>query len=266
MTSPPETMAHGRGPLRPVWVGESAWVMEQLTGIDRLPTSGSGLTSAIMLAVRWGCSPIVLVGADLAYPGGRVYGAGTGLDDRIGEDGRYRWGKRSSEAHRPGNPLPEEDVLERVMAWGGRGEVLSTPQFRHIRHWLSAAADSFDGIRCINASSGGSHIPGWSDVPLDRVLSGMPCRVTDDMAGMVSGFTWPGEWARQAVYRAADMLVDTWALPDVLGLLDERRSGPPSRWPWVEARITRRHRRQVLAMRELARESVRALAAEACAA
>jgi hypothetical protein len=261
MTVPPAVMAHGSGPLRPIWVGEAAGVMERLTGIPRVPTSGSGLTSAVMLAALWGCDPIVLIGADHAYPEGRVYAGATGLDDTIGADGRYHWGKRSSEAPRPGNPLPEAEEFETVQAWGG-GEVLSTPAFRHVRHWLTAAADML-GQRCWNASAGGANITGWVNIPLQHILHGMPARTSSDLADMVSGFTYPESWVVDATHAAATLLVDTWALPDVLELMDERRSRPPSRWPWVEARITRRHRRQVLGMRELARESVRAIAREA---
>jgi hypothetical protein len=91
----------------------------------------------------------------------------------------------------------------------------------------------------------------------------MAVRASSDLADMVSGFTYAEGWVVDATHAAAGMLVDTWALPDVLELMEERRSKSPSRWPWVEARVTRRHRRQVLGMRALARESVRAIAREA---
>src|SRR5712672_2287590 len=55
------------------------WPWLRSLGLDRsvLEVWGSVLTGAVDLAIRMGCSPIVLVGADLAFTGNRPYCRGT---------------------------------------------------------------------------------------------------------------------------------------------------------------------------------------------
>ena len=57
--------------------------LEELTGCGGLPMSGSVSTVAFGLARLLGCSPIVLVGQDLAYSGGRTHAAGTGYETSV---------------------------------------------------------------------------------------------------------------------------------------------------------------------------------------
>ena len=55
------------------------WPWLKTHGIDvgRLDVWGSVLTGAYQVAMLAGCDPIVMVGADLSYPGGRPYVRGT---------------------------------------------------------------------------------------------------------------------------------------------------------------------------------------------
>ena len=154
LVAPPKLLQERKQTLRPVWNGELAWVAEELTGVERLPTSGSGSTTAVALAHLWGCNPIVLMGQDLAYPNGQVYASATGFgSDCISAAGIFTWND-SKRIPRPGNPLHEADQLETVPAWGG-GEVKSGQAFKAIRFWLAAAAETFDDVTCINATEGG---------------------------------------------------------------------------------------------------------------
>src|SRR6478752_2913780 len=78
MTAHPKTMRTGRGPLLPVYEGlpqfSPLYALGQAPG---LAVCGSVSTLAFSLAQRLGCSPIVLVGQDLAYTNGDAYASGT---------------------------------------------------------------------------------------------------------------------------------------------------------------------------------------------
>ena len=61
-------------------VGSAApwpWLMAHGVDPGRLRAWGSVITSAFDLVVTMGCDPVVLIGSDLAYTGGRTHAAGT---------------------------------------------------------------------------------------------------------------------------------------------------------------------------------------------
>jgi hypothetical protein len=49
------------------------WMFERIGESPVVPGGGSVATSALSLALRWGCDPIVFVGLDLAFADGRYY-------------------------------------------------------------------------------------------------------------------------------------------------------------------------------------------------
>jgi len=262
---PPSLINHGDGPLRWVWAGEIAWVPEQLTGIKRLPTSGSATTSAVALANLWGCDPIVLVGQDCAMPGGKVYADLTGHgDDSIDKSGKFHWGKASSEAPRPGNPLTEMEPMDITPAWGGRGVVPSTITQRAMRHWMEAAADQLKTP--INATEGGANIPGWQDRRLSDVIDDLPRRMDTDVSTLAYRISSPllplDTLAAWLTDDAAAALADAWAMPETIDYLMHYRAQPPHRiGPW-EQRTRLNARTALLALRESGRQDVERICQE----
>jgi len=232
----PALLEHGAGPLMPLWCGEVSGPLESLTGLPRVACSASGSTAAVSLAYAWGCDPIVLVGQDLAWTGGRVY---ADTDDRVRSDGRCDWSVAARAQHRHA-PLPESYELHAVPGWGGGPDVQTSDGFDVVASWLSSASGLVRS-RLLNATGGGRHIPGWQDVPLDEVLASLPVRsLTPADIERASGDpivcaaeldAWLGT--------APDAFLEPYALPDVLALLREHRSRPPYRMPWREARAVR---------------------------
>lgn len=267
MSIPPPVMhEHGTGPLRPIWAGEIAWIPEHLTGIPRLPTSGSGTTAAVMAAELWGCSPIVLVGQDMATPDGRVYAELTGHgDDRIRTDGTYDWGAASRTAPRPQNPLPELEPTEQTRAWGQTGGVLCTITQRMLRMWLSSAGEQLEATP-INATEGGAHIPGWYDVRLEAVLSKLPDREDTDVETLAHRIACPLLPADKLIAwlmaEAPEMLAESWAMPEVVEYLMTYRADPPSRIGPREKRKVLDARTALLALRESARQDLERICRE----
>ena len=70
-----------------------------------MPMSGSVSTVALGMARMLGCSPIVLVGQDLAYSGGCTYATGTGYEGSKAEINRetgvirLEWNAESRRVH-----------------------------------------------------------------------------------------------------------------------------------------------------------------------
>lgn len=188
LAAAPETLRTGAGPLLPVHeaVAQYSGPLSELTRCSGLPMSSSVSTVATSLARMLGCSPIVLVGQDLAYSGGRTYAKGTGYETSKAEidDGsgviHLKWNDEALRVHGEAQgPQRTHEELRRVPAWGGQGEVESGAGFTGIISWFegTAAATQAGGeTRWINATEGGVHIEGFEDLPLAEVLAGLPER------------------------------------------------------------------------------------------
>ncbi len=259
ITSPPALMQ--RKPLRPIWAGEIAWVCEELTGIPRLSTSGGGTSAAVSLAHRWGCDPIVLVGQDLAWTGGRVYAEATGFNDRVSDKGEFVWSE-SAKLPRPENPLPESDEVHDWTAWGGEGRVNCGTAHQSLRMWLAAFSDSVP-VRCINATEGGSRIPGWEEHRLRDITYGLVER--PEVAARCAGDLIPRDaivtWLRAEAPRK---LAEVWAFRAISERVDQHRKRAPLRIPMLEAWHVRGAMRDVEDIVEQAEGEIRRLVEELC--
>ncbi|MCK6532576.1 MAG: DUF115 domain-containing protein [Polyangiaceae bacterium] len=188
LSAHPRTFRTGKGPLFPVWEGipELCEPLERLTGLPGLAVSGSVSTLAFSLAYAFGCSPIVLVGQDLAYTGNRTHAEGSPFDAsrvEVCADGQIRidWCPTSRGTRSAGDPpLHAEERLEEVPAWGGVGTVPSGQSFAGPRAWLSGAAHSLrqlaPHVALVNATEGGSRIDGFDERPLAGVLASLEGR------------------------------------------------------------------------------------------
>ena len=158
--------------------------LKELTQSSGLDVSGSVSTAATSLAYRMGCSPIVLVGQDLAYTDGKTYAGGTGYESSSASFNEANnqidlsWNDTIQEAHRKtGSDRHHSEPSIIVPAWGGSGTVLSGYSMVPVAKWFEQFSASCS-IRMldtdlINATEGGSHIEGWSDVALEELLSNL---------------------------------------------------------------------------------------------
>jgi 6-hydroxymethylpterin diphosphokinase MptE-like protein len=189
LSAAPESLRTGKGPLMPVHehIAQFTGALEDLTGHGGLPMSGSVSTIATSLARVLGCSPLVLVGHDLAYSGGRTYANGTGyessraeIDEKTGVI-NLKWNDELVRLHGTAQgQRHDQEELRRVPAWGGQGEVDSGAAFTGVRHWFATTAEMLQKmespIQFVNASEGGVHIDNWQDLPLAEVLAGLEYR------------------------------------------------------------------------------------------
>ena len=187
LSASPATLRTGSGPLLLVHeaVPQYDGPLRDLTGHAGLPVSNSVSTLAHSLARQLGCSPIVLVGQDLAYSEGRTYASGTGYESsaaRVDEETgviHLEWNQEALRAHgETHGALHAREGLRRVSAWGGQGEVDSATCFAGVHAWFEASAEaiakSSRPIRLINATEGGVRILGYEELSLERVLAELP--------------------------------------------------------------------------------------------
>jgi hypothetical protein len=187
LAAAPETLRTGRGPLMPVheMIPQYNLPLEELTGHGGLPMAGSVSTIALSLARVLGCSPIVLVGQDLAYSGGLTYATGTGYEASRAEVDpntgviHLKWNDEIFRVHGEAQGIQRDrEELRRVPAWGGNGEVDSGAGFAGVQNWFETTAELLQKtkstVRLINATEGGVHIEGFEDTKLADVLAGLP--------------------------------------------------------------------------------------------
>jgi len=153
----------------------------------RAPYCGpSAVTAAVSLAEAWGCSPIVLVGCDLAFArDGQGYAPGSAWGDvrgalRVGGlvelDGL---GAMHATARESGQrPVPVRQSVEMLPALDGGEPVASLLTWGDQVRWLAnrAARTPGDYTWRVNASGGGTHVEGWHRLDLEHITS-----VLDDL-------------------------------------------------------------------------------------
>lgn len=187
-TAHPNVLRTGQGPLLTLYehLPYIAPPFERFFSAPGIPVCASVTTALVALAVRMGCSPVVLVGQDLAYSGGRCYASGTVYEDSrvaVGSDGtlKHEWCETMVETHEAaGSHLIQGEPVEFVQAWGGDGEVPSVASFIQVRMWLERVAlllaRSEGDLELVNATEGGAHVRGFADRRLRQVLDELPLR------------------------------------------------------------------------------------------
>jgi hypothetical protein len=184
LSASPTTLRTGQGPLLPVheMIAQYNKPLQDLTGHAGLSISGSVSTLATSLARKLGCSPIVLVGQDLAYSNGKTYASGTGyesssavVDAKTGLI-KLDWNDEVLRVHGEAQGVTRNyEPLRRVPAWGGEGQVDSGAGVAGIHNWFETTAElikkSGTPIRFINATEGGVHLAGYEDLKLADVLA-----------------------------------------------------------------------------------------------
>jgi len=154
------------------------WIYSSLGEDLHVSTSCSVATSAVSMARAWGCDPIVLIGQDLAFPGGKMYDAAASDGDAVIEqatDGRgfqvQGLSENAKELERSGGAkLSGFQRLPEVPGYYG-GTVQTSPNFSWVRAWIEERATHWQGsVRMINATEGGANIEGMENLPLTDVV------------------------------------------------------------------------------------------------
>ncbi|MEW6073530.1 MAG: 6-hydroxymethylpterin diphosphokinase MptE-like protein [Planctomycetota bacterium] len=160
------------------------WIYGGLGEDARLATGGSVACSAFSLARRLGCDPILFVGQDLSFPGGRYYAAECedGAAEVVaGEREGTFFLKKPPGAAGPGGPLPDggrrvtRDQERRTLpGWAG-GEVPTSASFQAFHTWFVATIGGLGGRpRVLNCTEGGARIPGMEHLGLAEAAAALP--------------------------------------------------------------------------------------------
>jgi hypothetical protein len=187
LTTNPRNMRVGGGPLLHLYEGlaQISAPLAELTGQRGLGVCASVSTLLFALAQRLGCSPIVLVGQDLAYTDGLAYAPGSPYEHsrvRRAADGnsiQLDWCETLKTTHNVG-PLrmhTQEPLLE-IPAWGGQGSVTTGLLFSPVRAWLESSAlemeREYPDQHLINSTEGGASVSGFQELTLADVTQALP--------------------------------------------------------------------------------------------
>jgi len=157
------------------------WIYQPLGEDATLKTGGSVACSELSLALRMGCDPIVFVGQDLAFEGGRYYSE-SNVDAaarvKASEDGHSFHLVKPAGTTDPGAPDDDGDwavtrkqQMVKVAGYRG-GLVLTSGSFRAFLIWFETTARSLEGkVMLVNATEGGANIRGMQHIPLADAMS-----------------------------------------------------------------------------------------------
>lgn len=189
LVAAPASLRAGRGPLMPFYEGmpQYAGPLAELTGTRPVAVCSSVSTAAFSIARQLGCSPLVLVGQDLAYSEGKAYAGGTGYESsrvlhRPGEAHvTLDWNDAIVELHGEAQGTRmDRDPQREVRAWGGEGRVLSGVSFMAVHTWFEQVAElarvTDPELSLVNATEGGAYLEGFSQETLRAVLDRLPAR------------------------------------------------------------------------------------------
>ena len=162
------------------------WIFDGFGEDAMVPGGGSVATSALSLALKWRCDPIVFVGLDLSFAGGAYYVA-TSQDGearaRIDDHGMMRvegWSAGFRAMKAAGGPGAARERAVELPGWSG-GTVPSSFMFSMFHRWFvarlrdlaeSAAQTGEPACTVYNCTEGGVFIEGMQHRPLAEVVAG----------------------------------------------------------------------------------------------
>jgi hypothetical protein len=143
------------------------WLDEALGNLhQRIEGGGSVSIAALQLGVLMGCSELVLMGQDLAFPKNQVYAGGTVVQ----KDEEGRLNLAASET------LFMQEALAMTSIQGQNGETLQTLEAyttyaRQLESYAVQLAEEKPSVRLYNASIGGAQLNGYELRPLSDCKS-----------------------------------------------------------------------------------------------
>lgn len=166
------------------------WLLDVLGHpLEGIAAGGSVTHAAASFGLRWRCDPIVFVGMDLSFPGGRMY-ADTSIDSKVrielSGEGRaqavgYDAGTAAVNRKMSGGDSISMEVVD-APGWDGV-PVKTSRSFEAFRVWFEELATACPGQRFINATEGGVHVRGFEHRRLAEVIAELPQTVTVDVEG-----------------------------------------------------------------------------------
>jgi len=182
------------------------WMFQAFGEDAEAPGGGSVATTALSLALRWGCDPVVFVGLDLSFPGGTYY-VGTSVDGgaraEVDDTGHMRvagWSAGFRAMKAGGGPSAMEERTVELPGWHG-GTVPSSFMFSMFHRWFVDRLASVTDVAVVNCTEGGAFIPGMTHRPLAEVIAELPLGVD-------------GRGILEKVVRSADAGIRTAQLTD----------------------------------------------------
>ncbi len=153
--------------------GDDAWVAGVLDEEVVLPSGGSVANTAASLGLLLGCDPVVYVGQDLAYSGGRMYakatpGSPTYLEPTA--DGQAVVAQYAARAD-VGELVTATELLE-VPGWDGN-PVRTSVSFTQFRKFFETLGRARPDVTFLNCTEGGARIEGIAHLPLAEWMSGL---------------------------------------------------------------------------------------------
>ena len=163
------------------------WMFDAVDGVTEMPTGGSVSCSAMSIGLHWGCSPIILVGQDLSFPGGQFYHAdgADGDTSAIFNADNNTWtleGYSTELAHTLRHSITDKGLRfsgTEVPGYFG-GTVPTNPTFSAVRTWFGFTAyDHKNTTTMLNCTEGGAHIDGMAHIPLAKAMADLAPRQVD---------------------------------------------------------------------------------------
>ena len=178
------------------------WMLTPADQTHDALSQGTVSHSAFSLGIRWGCDPIIFVGQDLSFPGGRYYhkDGADGETKAVYDEASKRW-QLQDYSQDLSNTLQgkEENRFEGTMVRGYYGgEVPTSLDFAKYRTWLEQTASGVKGqCSLFNCTEGGAFIAGMDHKPLAEVLATLPNRDIDVEQLLNDPALVPNQQARQ---------------------------------------------------------------------
>lgn len=166
------------------------WVMDAY-GEDQWVYGGASVAqSAVQIAAALGADPILLVGQDLAFTGGRVYATDSAyrmVSFRETSDQSFVYTGEDHKAALLGQAIAGNESRETrtvwVEGWDG-APVPTSPQYAAFIDHYAEIAERLKraGSRLVNCTEGGARIPGLDHGVFEEVLSELPGVTIDRQA------------------------------------------------------------------------------------
>ncbi|MCL2025335.1 MAG: DUF115 domain-containing protein [Leptospirales bacterium] len=146
------------------------WIETRTKPIGDIQSGGSVATSAFDLLLNMGCSPIILIGQDLAYTGREIHSAGTHHNDD--------WlpvCSRVKNLDTINQSVIRKRSINLVEAYGGNGNVITDFVLNLYRSWFQDSAQRVP-LEIINATEGGARIKNTVEKKLSLLAGKIPAR------------------------------------------------------------------------------------------